>query len=149
MGNRVYHPVFRAVRLIGKQGKLVGIGIVVSVFFQQDIQPVVPPLDKVAGGKTPLRKHDGAAVGLLHCQRITAQDVFLQDIPYSLPALRVGCGFYNGGIRDLNTARILLLVSFAYHSFMMFRNGVKSLSVGLALSTLLLIAMNRTPLEGN
>ena len=29
-----------------------------------------------------------------------------------------------------------MLVSLAYHSFMMFRNGVKSLSVGLALSTL-------------
>ena len=38
-------------------------------------------------------------------------------------------------IRDLNTARILLLVSFAYHSFMIFRKGVKSLSVGFALST--------------
>ena len=98
MGNRVYHPVFRAVRFIGKQGKLVGIGIVVSVFFQQDIQPVVPPLDKVAGGKTPLRKHDGAAVGLLHGQSITAQDVFLQDIPHRFPALLVGCRFYSGGI---------------------------------------------------
>ena len=98
MGNRVYHPVFRAVRFIGKQGKLVGIGIVVSVFFQQDIQPEIPTLDKVAGGKTPLRKHDGAAVGLLHGQRIAAQDILLQDIPHRFPALRVGCGFYNGGI---------------------------------------------------
>ena len=46
-------------------------------------------------------------------------------------------------ILDLNTALILLLVSFAYHSFIMFKNGVKSLSCGVALSTLLLIAMKR------
>ena len=47
-------------------------------------------------------------------------------------------------ILELNTAFILLLVSFAYHSFMIFRNGVKSLSTGLSLSILLLIAMNLT-----
>ena len=51
-------------------------------------------------------------------------------------------------IRALNTALILLLVSLAYHSFMMFRNGVKSLSDGFALSTLLLMAMKRTPFLG-
>lgn len=51
-------------------------------------------------------------------------------------------------ILDLNTALILLLVSFAYHSFMMFKNGVKSLSCGVALSTLLLTAMKRTPFFG-
>ena len=32
--------------------------------------------------------------------------------------------------------------------FMMFKNGVKSLSCGVALSTLLLMAMNRTPFFG-
>ena len=36
-----------------------------------------------------------------------------------------------------------------YHSFMMFKNGVKSLDVGFALSTPLLTAINRTPLLGN
>ena len=51
-------------------------------------------------------------------------------------------------IRALNTALILLLVSFAYHSFMMFKNGVKSLSEGFALSTLLLMAINRMPFFG-
>ena len=44
---------------------------------------------------------------------------------------------------------ILLLVSLAYHSFMMLRNGVKSLSCGLSLSTLLLIAIKRTCFCGN
>ena len=44
---------------------------------------------------------------------------------------------------------ILLLVSFAYHSFIIFKNGVKSLSFGLSLSTLLLIARNLTCFCGN
>ena len=52
-------------------------------------------------------------------------------------------------IRLRNTVLILLLVSLAYHSFMMFKNGVKSLDVGFALSTPLLTAINRTPLLGN
>ena len=48
-----------------------------------------------------------------------------------------------------DTSNKIRAVSLAYHSFIMFRKGVKSLSVGLALSTLLLMAMNRTPFEGN
>ena len=36
-----------------------------------------------------------------------------------------------------------------FKSRMMFKNGVNSLSIGFALSTLLLIAMKRTPLLGN
>lgn len=47
-----------------------------------------------------------------------------------------------------NTARIFLLVSLAYHSLMILRNGVKSLSNGLSESTPSLMATNRTPISG-
>ena len=50
---------------------------------------------------------------------------------------------------DFITARIFLLVSFAYHSLMMFKKGVKSLSCWFALSMPLLIAINRTPFSTN
>lgn len=43
---------------------------------------------------------------------------------------------------------LLKVLYLVYHSFMMFKNGVKSLSCGVALSTLLLMAMNRTPFFG-
>ena len=52
-------------------------------------------------------------------------------------------------IRDRKMDFILLLVSLAYHSFIMLRNGVKSLSCGLSLSTLLLIAIKRICFLGN
>ena len=42
-------------------------------------------------------------------------------------------------------ALILLALGDGSLTFMMFRNGVKSLSEGFALSTLLLMAMKRTP----
>ena len=62
-------------------------------------------------------------------------------------------GLVQSGLPDspfaLNTALIFLLVSLAYHSLMIFRNGVKSLSCWLALSTPLLIAMKRTSASGN
>lgn len=47
-------------------------------------------------------------------------------------------------IRASKTERILLLVSLAYHSFIMFKNGAKSLSEDLSLSMLLLIARKWT-----
>ena len=50
---------------------------------------------------------------------------------------------------DRNTALIFLLVSLAYHSLMMFKNGVKSLSCWLSLSIPLLMAMKRTSRSGN
>lgn len=51
---------------------------------------------------------------------------------------------FHSGLK--NSFDFLACVS-AYHSFMIFRNGVKSLSVGVALSILLLIAMKRTSFE--
>ena len=44
---------------------------------------------------------------------------------------------------------ILLLVSLAYHSFIIFKNGAKSLSEALLLSMLLFIARKRTSFCGN
>ena len=50
---------------------------------------------------------------------------------------------------DLNTALIFLEVSLVYHSLIMFKNGVKSLSVGLSESTPLFMAINLIPFSGN
>ena len=65
--------------------------------------------------------------------------------PYGIEPLQRFPSF----IRASNTALILLLVSLAYHSFIIFKNGAKSLSEALLLSMLLLIARNRTFFCGN
>lgn len=46
----------------------------------------------------------------------------------------------SGAVRSIDLAR--------HMGYMIFKNGVKSLSCGVALSTLLLMAMNRTPFFG-
>lgn len=57
------------------------------------VQRVVAAFDLVARDQIPLGKNDGFAVCLLHGERITAENVLVQDEFDRLPALVIGLRF--------------------------------------------------------
>lgn len=80
--------------------------------FQQLAQLIIAALDQIAGDKTPLGKHDGAAVRLPQGQRIAAQNVFAQDELDGFAALVVGLAFGVGCILGVPNLKQFLAADF-------------------------------------